>query len=268
MKIILKFFLVSLIILWVVNAQSQEPSPQPFKDIQKPQQNAREIYKSTNTNQQGTEKYPTVFKEIPSDITNEETKKEANKESDKSFYDKLIAWSTVLLAIITAVLAFFTYRLWASTKDTAKRQLRAYVFMKPKDGENMFDDSNGCLTAPLIVKNFGQTPAYDILCSLQMAPYKFPLDTTLESHAYEPTASKSPLAPGDQVRQYITLGDKLTETERNNILKSKIAIFVWGEVLYFDAFKTKHRSNLCLYSTGADFGRGELAYYHDGNNAD
>lgn len=131
----------------------------------------------------------------------------------------------------------------------------------------MFYDTNGCLSAPLIIKNFGQTPAYDILCCLQMAPRKFPLDAVLEPHAYKPTASKSPLAPGDQVRQYITLGDKLTETERNDILESKIAIIVWGEVIYFDAFKTKQSSNLCLYSIGEDFARGELAYYHEGNEA-
>lgn len=129
MKIILKFLLLLLIML-PVYIHSQEPPPRPFKDIQKPQHNTTEIHKSTNNNHQETEKLPMVVKALPSDSTNKQTQKKTNNEHEKSFYDKLIAWSTALLAVITAVLAFFTYRLWASIRDTAKRQLRAYIFMK------------------------------------------------------------------------------------------------------------------------------------------
>lgn len=183
-------------------------------------------------------------------------------------FDKLIAWSPALLALITAILAFFTYRLWSATKETAKRQLRAYVFMKLEDGAKMLYDANGCLTAPLIIKNFGQTPAYDFISWLHIGLYKFPLDTKLDQPSYLPTASKAPIAPSDIFRQYAILPAQLNDAEVEAIRNKTASIFVCGEVIYHDAFKIRHRSNLCLYSTGDDFSRGELAYYHEGNKAD
>lgn len=266
MKSIIKILLV-LLIISPAYAQSQEPSPSPFKNIQEPKAKAKEIYNKTDSNQRGTDKSPIVVKIIPADTANIQIQNEAQNTSRKSFYDKLVAWSTVALAIITAILAFYTYRLWSATKKTAKRQLRAYVFMKLEDGVKMFYDANGCLNAPLIIKNFGQTPAYEFISWLHIGFYKFPLDIPLDQPSYVPTASKSTIAPGDIVRQYVTLPDRLNNAEIEAIQNKKAAIFVCGEVIYFDAFKTKQRSNICLYATGNDFSRGELAYYHEGNYA-
>jgi len=131
----------------------------------------------------------------------------------------------------------------------------------------MFYDPNGCLTAPVTIKNFGQTPAYDFMCSLQIGFFRYPLDVPLDVPTYLPTASKSPIAPGEHVTQYTTLPDRLNQAETDSIRSGTGAIFVWGELLYLDVLKKRQSTQFSLYSTGDDFRRGELAYYHEGNKA-
>jgi hypothetical protein len=266
MKIIIKFLLV-LLLIWPVYAQSQEPPPRPFKDVQVQNVKTSETNNKSNTSQKVAAKSLTVVNPRPAVLGDMQSKNKEENHLEESFYNRLVGWSTVTLAFVTTILAIFTYKLWSATKDTAKRQLRAYVFMKLEDGQDMFYNPNGCLSIALITKNFGQTPAYDISCTLQMALHKFPLTTTLPHHKYEQIASKSPLAPTDKVYHGITLGDKLTQGELDNILAGKAAIFIWGEVIYFDAFKTRQKSSLCLYSIGEGFVNGRLAYYHEGNEA-
>ena len=39
--------------------------------------------------------------------------------------DWWVAWSTIALALVTAVLALFTYRLWRDAKESGDRQAKA-----------------------------------------------------------------------------------------------------------------------------------------------
>ena len=129
MKNLLKILIVVFILLCAIAVQSQEPSPIPIKSSQKPQSQPKKIYNGPTDNQRGTDKSPIVVKVLPSDTAKEQSETETKNELDKSFYDKLISYSTVALAIVTAFLAFFTYRLWSATvrmskdaKEAAARQ--------------------------------------------------------------------------------------------------------------------------------------------------
>jgi len=263
MKITIKFLLV-LLIMWPVYIQSQEYA----------QKQSSEINNKSYYDQRGTKDSPLIVDVIQTSRENDRTEKQSAHEQKKSLNDTLIAWGTVTLAAITGFLALFTFRLWKSTgqlvsgaEKTASQQLRAYVFMKLKDKDKLFYDVNNCLTAPLIIQNFGQTPAYECVSWLNIGFYEFPLSTKLDEPSYLPNASKSPIAPGDFNLQHIALPGPLRPTEIEAIRNEKAAIFVCGEVIYIDAFKVKQRSNICLFSTGEDFSRGVLAYYHEGNKA-
>jgi hypothetical protein len=273
MKNILKFLLI-LLIMWPVYSQSQEPSPSQRGISKQEQKQTNETKKKTYYDQRGTKDAPLIVEVIPTNRTNEPAEQQTDHKQETSFHDKLIAYGTVALAAITALLALFTFRLWKSTgrlvigaEKTASQQLRAYVFMKIKDEDKLFYDASGCLTAPLIIQNFGQTPAYETVSWLNIGLYEFPLNTKLDEPSYLPTASKSPIAPGDFNPQHIALPGPLRPIEIEAIRDEKAAIFVCGEVIYVDAFKIKQRSNICLFSTGEDFSRGVLAYYHEGNEA-
>ena len=81
----------------------------------------------------------------------------------------LIAICTGILAFVTARLVYYTKKLWASTgdlvagaKDTAERQLRAYVAIETVSINEVF--AGGTPYAEVRIKNFGQTPAYELSC--------------------------------------------------------------------------------------------------------
>ncbi|WP_172592463.1 hypothetical protein, partial [Nitrosomonas supralitoralis] len=193
-----------------------------------------------------------------------------NVKKEEGWFSKLladpIAFFTFLLFLATVALWWATRRLVQGAEDTAQRQLRAYVSINLD--EKMFFDSDGLLNAPFITKNNGVTPANFMLCSLHIGLFRFPLDTELDPPNYSPTSSNSSLFPGEQVRQYATLPRELNQTETQVIENGEGAIYVWGEVRYKDVFNKQRSTQFRMYSTGADFCRGELAYHHEGNVAE
>lgn len=181
-------------------------------------------------------------------------------------WDDPIALFTALLFFATLALFWATYRLVAGADLTAERQLRAYVFVSLADGEKLFLDENGCLSAPLIIKNYGQTPAYNLKCSVFIGPCKLPLAEILDPPNY--TGGSVGCLPHNQAhRQYPTVLRPLTETEIEGITSGKYGMFVWGYLEYKDIFKSVQNVQFRMVSSGADFARGELAYCNEGNEA-
>lgn len=177
-----------------------------------------------------------------------------------------IAFFTFLLFLATCALVWATRRLVISAEETAQRQLRAYVSMK--HDEKIFLTDDQCLAAPIIVKNHENTPAHNLMCCLYICLHKWPLEMELDPTIFAENASKTTLAPSEQIRQYAILPYSLNQTEIESIANQNGAIVVWGEVRYTDTFGKPRKTMLCLYSTGDDFSRGELAYYHLGNDSD
>jgi hypothetical protein len=77
----------------------------------------------------------------------------------------------VLSFIVNVFLVAFTWRLVRNTKDTAQRQLRAYVSVSVERHPDI--QSNQPLTAILILKNSGLTPAYvvSVWARMGLRPY-------------------------------------------------------------------------------------------------
>lgn len=191
----------------------------------------------------------------------------ARKENDwlsKLFTDP-IALFTFLLFLATCALWWATRLLVIGAEQTAQRQLRAYVSMM--HDEKMFFSDNGSLVAPVITKNHGNTPAHNLMSCLYIDLHKWPLEIKLDPPHFAEDASRSPLAPGEQIRQYVELSGKLNQQQIEAIAQQSGAIVVWGEVRYTDVFGKQRKTSLCLYSTGNDFDRGELAYHSHGNDS-
>ena len=96
----------------------------------------------------------------------------------------------------------------------------------------------------------------------------FPLVVTLDTPVHVGEASKSPIAPEQQIELFATLPNALPQLVIDTIKRGEAAIFVWGEICYLDAFNKQRSTKFRMYSTGSDFDRGELAYHHDGNTAE
>jgi len=91
-----------------------------------------------------------------------------DSESDQWLHDKflcdikatdlVVAICTTLLMLLTAALAFFTFKLWSGAERTAKRQLRAYVMVD----KAMALDYGPRPRVQVIFRNLGQTPVHNL----------------------------------------------------------------------------------------------------------
>jgi hypothetical protein len=91
-----------------------------------------------------------------------------NEEGEKLSIDRRIARYTFWLAGFTAVLAFSTIGLWIATglalrhaRETAQRQLRAYVHVA--DATILHANDEWSPNIRIKLKNYGQTPAYRVI---------------------------------------------------------------------------------------------------------
>lgn len=244
--------------------QSQEP-PNTIPPI-------ADKAKGSDSAKQNT-KAPLLVKSLPPVQADPKSSGEKpNREHEATNWAEwLIAIATLILAAITAGLVFYTKKLWGITrvlageaKQSSEQQLRAYVFAK--HDKPMFLDPSGALSVEIAIKNFGQTPANEVICHVFICLHQFPLSVSLDPPDYT-KASKSPVAPSETIKQFPTMPRPMTGAEEEAVTARKGAIFVWGEVMYVDIFKNPRRTRFCLYSTGEDFARGELAYHHEGNDA-
>lgn len=249
-----RFFVIG-ILLFSTNMAGATSNPPITATSQNGKQEQK---KEANSDKRGTKDVPLVVEMI------------STHENNKSINEELIAYGTLALAIVTAFLAWFTFRLWKATgklvvgaENTAERQLRAYIL---HNNDEEMDHNGGRIKVTVRIKNFGQTPAHKLRCWLFMGFYKFPLDVPLDAPDYE-KGSLSTLGPTGIITQTIELPAALNQAEFNAVLKGEGAIYVSGELYYFDVFNVERSTKFRFVSTGNDFSRCKLAVCNEGNVA-
>jgi hypothetical protein len=154
---------------------------------------------------------------------------------------------------VTAALAFFTWKLWRSTGDlvreaseTAKRQLRAYVFVSEPRIQGVSAGERP--VAFVTLKNSGQTPAYSLKASIRM-------DIATTFADVSPNNIDPPnvghLAPGGDFTIIVTADPALTTVEHAALDAGTRTLFVYGTANYVDAFGRSHYTRLRLMTGGA-----------------
>jgi hypothetical protein len=151
----------------------------------------------------------------------------------------LEGYGEAVIAVFTIVLAFATGLLWKATRDlvhgadaTAQRQLRAYVAIGGADIRLLRADT---IHANVTLKNFGQTPGYDLTTWTLIrvgAPDAIPYDETStpkQRSIIGPTADFN--APSDILT--------ISQRDFGDIQTGKKVIFVWGQASYVDTFNKK-----------------------------
>lgn len=190
----------------------------------------------------------------------------------KEFHQEILSVFTIAIALATISLAWYTAQLWGATrllaidaKESAERQLRAYVFAAHDSPITLYKEK--FLSVQIDIKNLGQTPANEVICRASIGLYPYPLKSPLPPED-GPSPSQSPLFTNQIIKQFPTLEKPLAPTDLNAILAKNKAIYVWGKITYVDVFKNQRTTTFCLYCTGDDIDGGNLAYYPDGNKAD
>ena len=101
-------------------AESKEPPPAPAKAEQKNQTPAKHNQGSTSTDQRGAESSPLFIKVVPSLSIEPSPAEHAKQANDYTSPEWGIVWATLILAVITAILAGYTAKLWGATKSLAE----------------------------------------------------------------------------------------------------------------------------------------------------
>jgi hypothetical protein len=169
-----------------------------------------------------------------------------------------------LLALSVAALA--TLRSLRLARDTARRQLRAYVFPMYA---HIRDVRASRPTFAVDIKNFGQTPAYGLRMKTAIQSGNYPLDKKLVPEV-ESSIATTQLAPQASLFDDIALNHALSANEIVALSEGRTAIYLFGEIEYFDTYKKKHWTTFRMLLGGPDGipTHGRLFYHGEGNDAD
>jgi hypothetical protein len=152
-------------------------------------------------------------------------------------------------------------------RDTAKRQLRAYVTVNGVIRTKDPGDLSGKGFAVLVdIKNNGQTPASDSLQWARIEIREFPLVTPLPIHCLE-NPTRGILPPEAKNLAFPTFTRDLTTIEENAILANHTAVYVYGEIEYLDVFGDRHLTQFRFRCNGQGYPLGMFKPDGEGNEA-
>jgi hypothetical protein len=238
--------------------------------------------------QRGSDKSPLVIKVVPGPGTEESAAEERHHRKEQLADARKLTNATIALTIITFGLAMFTAFLWWTTRklaqdaketatrqaeqtqlalkhaeDTAKRQLRAYVFLlETKIVLTTMDDP---IRVDIVLRNSGQTPAHDVFVWFRNEWREFPLNGPLPLTEPSPEDRIAPLAPqAITSHRHFTTG-ALTEKMHSDMVEGRKAIYVHGGVRYTDVFGKRWTTRVRLLCTADDLRLKCLRIAQDGN---
>src|SRR5712664_1345441 len=165
---------------------------------------------------------------------------------------------TLLLFLATGALYFATRDLVHDAEKTAERQLRAYLVL---DEANITRFVAGqTIEFHGIIRNTGQTPAYDIdgytgiMYDAFPLPYPFPVISTAGFQE-----SRAVLGRDQVVHARIPTKPAPTQETIDAINAGKMAVYVFGRVTYRDAFGIGRYTNYRLFYSRPNEGAGLLS---------
>ncbi len=234
--VLMRWLLLSLVLIVGVVQSQEQPNP-------KTQQ------KKATAEQRGSEQAPLLVK-APSPTTQAERDYVAYEKHEKPANERKMTNATVALAWITGVLAFFTALLWGATyclvrnaKDTARRQLRAYISLT--GGDIVVSEEKKEFRVALKFINCGQTPAYSVSSSFEAEIRELQNVNLPELGQVFPSAkpigerdSNTIAGPGIHINTAEVKG--FINDQLEHVRSRTSAIFVWGEINYIDIFDQPH----------------------------
>lgn len=143
---------------------------------------------------------------------------------------------SLLAAIGAAVAGWTTVRVM---RDTARREMRAYVFAKP--GSIRF---NGRMLVRLdfTVRNAGQTPAYNVHAQFAFLPRPYPLPPGFDPGTPTHEETTNAFGPGDERPYKRELGRPLDPKVEADLRAGTHRYYAVGLITYYDVFREKIRT--------------------------
>jgi hypothetical protein len=177
----------------------------------------------------------------------------ANDKFWVSFGTLVLAAFTIILGAATVFLTGATRRLVREGKDTARRQLRAYVFLDPAKEFTFVRKPSTTHTTEvgIHVKNMGLTPAHDVEGHSWMDVNAWPLPANFSfvGPPGEDPVARSVVPPGGLIHFHTGTSRPFTAQELSQIQSAAWRVYIYGHIFYVDTFGCRHWTNFCQAST-------------------
>ena len=190
--------------------------------------------------------------------------------------------NAAITAIATVLLTFVTGALvWAGYLQirTTRVQLRAYVFIHSAKVA-IQDDDTTAITAIVVIKNSGQTPARKLINVSGFAVSSYPIQTMPRLSISEAEFSETritrmdlgPISTSVSTTPISTEQGRATRAAKTEFIsllsEHKLIAFVYGEIRYEDAFGRRQWTKYRLMTGGPlGFTEGQLIGCDEGNEA-
>jgi len=270
------YWLIIFILLSVisVNAESQQPKPYNQPIEQKANQTKDKEKISNSQNRDTTKSLPLEPSAPPLDL-----KKAISDKGKYSQDDPDKKWADIKnspVGIFTGIIAIFTILLVAAgfyqaavTRAATRKQLRAYVFVETMDVLNVTGNAPPPIPGQpppqvgpwiyrpdigpavmMIIKNTGQTPAYDVVHYGNLCVAEYRPSPNLPPQIHIPTATKVAIPPDGKTSKFVNLPQPLTDDEINQLRTGTHAIYLFGRITYKDIFNKKRFTNFRFFHNG------------------
>ena len=134
--------------------------------------------------------------------------------------------------------------------ESAEMQLRAYVCRNLAEIRNL--DIGKVFQAHVVMKNVGQTPAYDLIGWIGVRLGEFPPKTPVpDPDQFLNNASKNVLGPGNEHHLTVFASRPLMASEAALMKQAQAAVHVVGGVRYRDAFQKTRTTTFSLFYGGS-----------------
>jgi hypothetical protein len=200
--------------------------------------------------------------------------KAADAASDSAWWawaSGLVGFGSLLGVIVALGIALNSN--WIA-RDTAKRQLRAYLTVEPG---GVSEAVGGMHQVPIDLINNGQTPAYDLeqggdFLVITGDPRHFDPGTDGRLSELDPedcvASTDAVLGPNTNRFTYAYLEEALPKPFWQKIYAKEAAIIHYGFFRYKDVFGERHQTNFAFYHWGEDLSDVYSKRCRFGNHAD
>ena len=237
-----------------------------------------QIHTAPNTNhyKADNDKKPPQAPMTRLNINTEKSNQGSANESTTINTDKKTDWYLVYFTaalVVVGLLQFLTFVIQARQlrqtnevmKDTAQRQLRAYICIS---GGTIKFDRKDAPVAYVEYKNSGQTPAYDVCSWHHIWIAAYPLTEKLPEAPKSFITSRSIIPPGGHAFMVIPKDPPVCERAVHLLGTPEGTIYIYGEIRYRDAFGVERFTKYRLMYGGPEGIHSEhLKPHTEGNEA-
>lgn len=160
---------------------------------------------------------------------------------------------SLFVSLLTLLGTIFVGWTLMETRNTSRRELRAYVFAENSGvyalTKQVPRSENGKVGSTVVVRNSGQTPAYDVIHWSMLALHAVVNERELVIPPLE-TLHRTVVPPGGILKAERRLSIHLTRDQQASLKTGAMALYVYGRIEYTDAFGTRRYTDYRLAWAG------------------